>query len=89
MTDSQSDFDVSAVVSYWLVEAEEALRVADHLIEKSDYSYALFFGHHPDLKRTFRQKSTPDFTHREMARIKEVFQWLRSQLPSGEVSNVF
>ncbi|WP_291323198.1 HEPN domain-containing protein [Desulfonatronospira sp.] len=30
---------------YWIAEADDALRVADHLIEKGDYSYALFFGH--------------------------------------------
>jgi HEPN domain-containing protein len=38
-------FDGQGVAQYWFVEAEEALRVADHLIEKGDYSYALFFGH--------------------------------------------
>jgi HEPN domain-containing protein len=110
--------------------------VADHLIEKADYSYALFFGHlaiekilkalyavrvqqhappihnlirlargagleldetridtlititafnietrYPDIKRTFRQKCTPEYTGRQMARIKELFEWLRSQIP--------
>jgi hypothetical protein len=30
---------------YWAMDAEEALQIADHLIEKSDFSYALFFGH--------------------------------------------
>ena len=38
-------FDVEKVKAYWLAEAEEALQVADHLVEKEDYSYALFFGH--------------------------------------------
>ena len=38
-------FDVEKVKAYWLTEAEEALQVADHLVEKRDYSYALFFGH--------------------------------------------
>jgi HEPN domain-containing protein len=32
-------------VAYWLTEADESLQVADHLMEKGDYSYALFFGH--------------------------------------------
>jgi HEPN domain-containing protein len=32
-------------IDYWLEEAEEALKVADHLFEKKDYSYSLFFGH--------------------------------------------
>jgi HEPN domain-containing protein len=35
----------SIVKSYWISEAEEALVVANHLFEKEDYSYALFFGH--------------------------------------------
>lgn len=38
-------FDIERVKTYWLTEAEEALQVADHLVEKADYSYALFFGH--------------------------------------------
>ena len=33
------------VAQYWLDEAEEAITVLDHLFEKGDYSYALFFGH--------------------------------------------
>jgi HEPN domain-containing protein len=38
-------FDFEKVKTYWFTEAKEALEVADHLIEKKDYSYALFFGH--------------------------------------------
>ena len=34
--------DVENLKTYWLTEAEEALQVADHLVEKEDYSYALF-----------------------------------------------
>lgn len=136
MTVEQSEFDAEPVVQYWLTEAAEALRVADHLVEKGDHSYALFFGHlavekvlkalyaqrlqqhapplhnllrlaraagvepderqmealititafniearYPDLKRTFRDKCTPEFTGRQMATIKEVFAWLRSLMP--------
>ena len=33
------------VSRYWMDEAEEALAVLEHLFEKGDYSYALFFGH--------------------------------------------
>ena len=32
-------------IDYWLEEAEEALKVADNLFEKKDFSYSLFFGH--------------------------------------------
>ena len=32
-------------ITYWRDEAQEALQVAEHLFEKRDYSYALFFGH--------------------------------------------
>jgi HEPN domain-containing protein len=42
---SSSQFDAQSVADYWLTEAEESLRVAEHLVEKADYSYALFFGH--------------------------------------------
>jgi HEPN domain-containing protein len=42
---SPEDFDAQAVAQYWFAEAKETLTVADHLVEKGDYSYALFFGH--------------------------------------------
>ncbi|OPY05728.1 MAG: HEPN domain protein [Syntrophaceae bacterium PtaB.Bin038] len=32
-------------ITYWRDEAKEALQVSEHLFEKRDYSYALFFGH--------------------------------------------
>jgi HEPN domain-containing protein len=38
-------FDKNTVTVYWKTEAEEAFSVAQHLMEKEDYSYALFFGH--------------------------------------------
>jgi len=37
--------NVEKLRDFWLEEAAEALRVAWHLFEKEDYSYALFFGH--------------------------------------------
>ena len=37
--------DTKEIESFWVTEAEEALQVANHLMEKGDYSYALFFGH--------------------------------------------
>ena len=37
--------DIKAIESFWVIEAKEAIQVADHLMEKGDYSYALFFGH--------------------------------------------
>jgi HEPN domain-containing protein len=41
----KGELDVKNIKLYWVTEAEEALTVADHLLEKGDYSYALFFGH--------------------------------------------
>jgi len=38
-------FDKNTVAAYWRTEAEEAFAVAQHLMERGDYSYALFFGH--------------------------------------------
>jgi HEPN domain-containing protein len=43
MAEEKPDFE--EIKNYWLTEAEEALRVAGHLLEKGDYSYSLFFGH--------------------------------------------
>jgi HEPN domain-containing protein len=37
--------DIQRIKDYWVDEAGEALRVAGHLFEKQDFSYALFFGH--------------------------------------------
>ena len=37
--------DIDLTAGYWVEEALEALTVADHLYEKGDYSYTLFFGH--------------------------------------------
>jgi HEPN domain-containing protein len=45
VTDKRPKFDTEHVVAYWLTEAEEAYHVAEHLVEKGDRSYALFFGH--------------------------------------------
>ena len=42
---AEEKFDAQEVKLYWLTESEEALSVAEHLLEKGDYSYALFFGH--------------------------------------------
>ena len=43
--DSQKSLDVEKLKKFWVEEAEESLRVAEHLVEKEDFSYALFFGH--------------------------------------------
>jgi HEPN domain-containing protein len=42
---NEKRFNIEKVKTYWFAEAQEALQVADHLMEKEDYSYALFFGH--------------------------------------------
>jgi HEPN domain-containing protein len=130
-------FDPNTVASYWQTEAQEALTVADHLVEKGDYSYALFFGHlaiekmlkssyaikmdghappihnllrlakaagivlndtqkealikitafniearYPDMKRDFRRTCTAQYTDEQMTVIKEIFEWLKSQMTS-------
>jgi HEPN domain-containing protein len=131
---SAEAFDAQTVAQYWFDEAEEALRVADHLIEKGDYSYALFFGHlavekelkglhaikqgqhappihnllrlakaaglepsesqiellvritafniearYPDPQRDFRRSCTAEYVAEQMATIREVMAWLKSQ----------
>ncbi len=54
---------------YWLKSAREDWKVARHLFEKGDYSYALFFGHlviEKTLKAIYADKfdDTPPYTHR-------------------------
>jgi HEPN domain-containing protein len=128
-------FDGDRVKDFWVLEAEEALQVAEHLMEKGDYSYALFFGHlavekalkalyaakrhdhappihnlmrlaktaglslheaqqevllaitafsiearYPDINRSFRKRCTREYSEGQMATIKEMYQWIRSQL---------
>jgi len=54
---------------FWIESANEDWNVAQHLFEKEDYSYALFFGH-LTLEKIFkaiyvkRQKENPPHTHR-------------------------
>ena len=55
-------------VKYWLKTADQDWKVANHLFEKEDYSYALFFGHltiEKILKAIFTDKKdkTPPFSH--------------------------
>lgn len=132
---TEKELNINNVKSYWIDEAEEALTVAEHLFEKGDYSYALFFGHlaiekilkaiyvdkkkehappihnlqrlargaglsvseeknqqlllitsfniearYPDIKRSFRNKCTKEFTLEQMHNIKETFQWLKTMM---------
>ncbi|WP_084590990.1 HEPN domain-containing protein [Desulfonatronovibrio magnus] len=37
--------NIDKLIGFWIFEADQALKVADHLVEKGDFSYALFFGH--------------------------------------------
>lgn len=39
------ELNIPTVKSYWIKGSKEALTVAEHLFEKGDFSYALFFGH--------------------------------------------
>jgi HEPN domain-containing protein len=133
MTDEE--LNIESIKSYWMIEADEALDVTDHLFEKKDYSYALFFGHlavekmlkalyvennkehappihnllrlanltglsldkekseklivissfniearYPDLKRSFREKCTKEFTLEQIRIIKEIYKWLTEKI---------
>ena len=42
---NEVNLNAAELKNYWITEADEALQIAQHLIEKNDYSYALFFGH--------------------------------------------
>ena len=56
-------------VAYWIESAASDWRVAGHLFEKKDFSYALFLGHlslEKSIKAVFvsRHDAVPPFTHR-------------------------
>ena len=56
------------IIKYWIKTADQDWEVANHLFEKGDYSYALFFGHltiEKILKGVFTNKKnkTPPFSH--------------------------
>lgn len=56
-------------VQYWLESSEDDWKVANHLFEKGDYSYSLFFGHltiEKILKAIYVNKrgEIPPYTHR-------------------------
>ena len=129
------ELDIENIKSYWMIEADEALIVTEHLLEKKDYSYALFFGHlavekilkslyvdnkkehvppihnlqrlanltgisldedkaeklilissfniearYPDVKRSFREKCTKEFTLEQIRIIKEIYKWLKAKI---------
>jgi len=133
MTDEE--LNIESIKSYWMIEADEALNVTDHLLEEKDYSYALFFGHlavekilkslyvynkkehappihnlqrlanltgisldedkteklilissfniearYPDIKRSFREKCTKEFTLEQVRNIKEIYKWLKAKI---------
>lgn len=56
------------ILKYWIKTADQDWKVANHLLEKGDYSYALFFGHltiEKILKAIFysKKEQTPPFSH--------------------------
>lgn len=72
---SSEQFDIEKVRRYWTEEAAESLKVAWHLYEKGDYSYALFFAHlaiEKLLKALYveKQKQHAPFTH-DLLRLAE------------------
>jgi len=61
--------DRQKIVLYWLTTSDDDWTVAQHLFEKGDYTYALFFGHltvEKLLKALYVHKTgnTPPYTHR-------------------------
>ncbi len=61
--------DKGKSIQYWLQSAEDDWKVSNHLFEKGDYSYSLFFGHlaiEKILKTIYinRLNQNPPYTHR-------------------------
>lgn len=68
--------DIQKVRDFWVEEAEESLKVAYHLFEKKDFSYALFFGHlavEKILKAIYvvRKREHPPYIH-NLTRLAEI-----------------
>jgi HEPN domain-containing protein len=61
--------DKKQTIQYWLESAEDDRKVSNHLFEKGDYPYSLFFGHltiEKILKAIYVDKlnENPPYTHR-------------------------
>ena len=61
--------DKKQTIQYWLESAEDDWKVSNHLFEKGDYPYSLFFGHltiEKILKAIYVDKlnESPPYTHR-------------------------
>ncbi|MGR3302916.1 MAG: HEPN domain-containing protein [Candidatus Scalindua sp.] len=60
--------DKEKAVSFWIESSEDDWKVSNHLFEREDYSYSLFFGHltiEKLLKAIYVNKTgeTPPYTH--------------------------
>jgi len=60
--------DKKQTIQYWLESAEDDWKVSNHLFEKGDYPYSLFFGHltiEKILKAIYvdRLNESPPYTH--------------------------
>ncbi len=63
-----NEIKVDEHINFWLESSKKDLTVMNHLYEKKDFSYALFFGHlllEKTLKALFvkRKKSIPPYKH--------------------------
>lgn len=68
--------DINKAIKFWLNESEEDFKVSGHLLEKGDFSYALFFCHlsiEKLLKAVYvkRKKEQPPYIH-NLLRIAEL-----------------
>ena len=75
---------MSAVINALLEQARRHVRDNDGRAGKA-FSLVLendafnIEARYPDMKRDFRRTCTPEYTDQQMAAIKEMFAWLRSQ----------
>jgi len=78
--------DIERIKNYWIVESEEALKVAWQIFNAKSYSYSLFFGHlaiEKILKAIYvdKKKEQPPFTH-NLLKLSEV---LDTQLDQRQI----
>lgn len=66
-------------IAYWLEEAAHDLETAESLFQSKKYDFHLEV-RYPDYKQKFYECCTQEYTEPYFTKIKEFYQWLKSQI---------
>jgi hypothetical protein len=86
LEDELSDFGKFAMVSWKKYQEDRDIR---RNLERWIENIVNIEARYPDFRRSFRLKCTEEYSKQPMAVVKEVYQWLRSQITSNKVSSDF